>query len=436
MTTLLKNFRFILLAFFVIAGVIPKSWATIGEQPLDVCNCPEIEELSLSVRGILEEAYANQGELPPFSFDEFTVTLALQLQAETSSSCLETIAGDPRSFAAAGARGENLFPEHSILDAQGNPVPGVGLLNYREATLSGRYAVFHAMVNGEPQVFVLRRNEDGQVTVTSHIPRLEVEALDFGPEPGRVDVFRPNDLIISGSQEIIENPATGEELVRGERRIQRTFDGRHNLQFSGTLAGDEAADTLSLGAGTLLSFDIDGRNDTGATADEIANPNNPGPVAGTDLELRAQVSGTLSATTGELLQREISYGATLYGDDDRAFRFDVDETLYSDPRYQLQYGNAGEGGEVINGVIASGMIQRPSINGAGVSPSGGSSGSSKGEDAAAVGAEDGPEDLPTVKRVHPLPLDQFFSPLTISFFDLSIQSLIISISFSVKLDFQ
>ena len=369
-------------------GVTKKSWATIGEQPLDICNCPEIEELSLSVRGILEEAYANQGELPPFSFDEFTVTLALQLQAETSSSCLETISEDPLAFSAAGGGASNPFPEHSILDAQGNPIPGLGMLNYREATLSGRYAVFHAEVNGDPQVFVLRRNEDGQVTVSSHVPRLNVEALDFGPEPGRVNVFRPNDLVISGSQQIVENPTTGEEFLSGERRIQRTFDGRHNLQFSGELAGNEAADTLSFGAGTVLSFDIDGRNDTGATADEFEDPNNPGPVAGTELELRAEVSGTLSATTGDLLQRELSYGATLFGDDNRALRFDVDETLYTDPRYQLQYGNAGDEGELIDGVISLGSIQRPSINGAGVSLSGGGSGG-KGEDTAAAASVEG-----------------------------------------------
>jgi hypothetical protein len=36
----------------------------VGEAPLDTCNCPEVEVLSMDVRSILEEAYRNQGVVP------------------------------------------------------------------------------------------------------------------------------------------------------------------------------------------------------------------------------------------------------------------------------------------------------------------------------------------------------------------------------------
>ncbi|MCR9203416.1 MAG: hypothetical protein NXH75_02490, partial [Halobacteriovoraceae bacterium] len=353
------------------------SLADLGELPLNVCDCPEIESLALDMREVLEEAYSNEGQIPPFSFDEFNITLAIQLESAPARPCLESILENPASFYAdegeEDSSPENPFPPHIVLDANGQQVPNATFMYYREAALSGRYVVIHAEVNGEARVFLLQRNEQGETSVTSYRPTPTIEGLvidpstDFGlalngPSPTAIpqeDSPPPTEgLLVQTNAAVSEDPFTGQELVQGRYGVERTFTGpQRELSFSGMLEGNEIQDTLTVSVGTTLSFDTDGQR-----LDDEGNLITTGETgSGQDVELRASALERYSMTTGDLLDRELSYGVTLFGEENRALRFDIDEGLYRDPVYDLEYGNAGADGEAIQGVVQSLAISRPSL---------------------------------------------------------------------------
>lgn len=366
-----RYFHFIYVITLMVALAPASLHADLGEQTLDVCDCPEIEQLSSDMREILEEAYANQGEIPPFSFDQFTVSLAIQVQAETPSGCLESILESPENLLAqlpTEIPSENPMPRHLVLDARGRVVTDATLMSYREAALEGRYVVIRAEINGELQTFLLQRNEDGEVTVTNYRPSPVV--MGFEIDPTR-DYDHPLINPLTPRQELPEtsvtiqtqtpattwlDPRTGEEFVQARYQFERRSTGpRHELTYTGFLEGNEPQDVLTVGAGATLSYDIDGTylNEEG----ELSRTGEA--MSGHDLELRVSAQERRFMSTGELFERDLSYGATLFGDDNRALSFDIDHGLYGDPTYDLEYGNAGRHGQDIEAVIGGLTIARP-----------------------------------------------------------------------------
>lgn len=358
----LRNLFLRLLAPTVVLLITATTFADVIDSPTDVCDCPEIEGLSLDIRAILEEAYANQGEIPPFSFDEFNLLLAIQMSAESTQPCQESILANIDNFLPE----EEPMPQHIFLDELGRTIPNGFIMNYREASLQGRLVVFRGEVNGEPRTFVLRRNDDGEVTVSSHRPNLNIESLNFEPIQ-EMPSPTMDGLVVENSGSLTLDPRNGQEGTQGRYNLTRTLEttNGNTLQFRGTLEGNELdgrSGIVTFGAGTTLSYDVDGYNETGS------GPN------GVDLELRANISERYEMGSGDLIDRDLSYGATLFGSEDTALSLDINERTYTDPTYNLQFGNAGREGQDIIAVRNAYSISGTSAGNGGPSSSEGKGG--------------------------------------------------------------
>ncbi|MCF8060669.1 MAG: hypothetical protein K9K67_15305 [Bacteriovoracaceae bacterium] len=331
---------------FLIPLFILLSFQTIFAEDgngIDVCDCPELENLSGDVSDILEQAYANQGEVPPFSFDQFNLTLAIQLDADTAQTCIDQLT-------------ENLGSVETV--SEDIPVLPNQLQLFRQASLEGRIMVYRAQVEGENRIFVLRRNEEGDVTVESFVdptivaetplevvppadPSIRVETRDNGLSFGRV------------------LPTDGGHLV--ETRLGFTCQGRPRPD------GTCEANSVVFNGGATLTFGLDGPVD----------PNTP--ATGREIELSADVEDSL-ALDGSRLNREVTAGA-IYRDRDQELRFNITDDDYSDPRYSFQFGNAGADGQEITAVRNNLGVLRPELfrlSADGTSPAGSSSSGGKG----------------------------------------------------------
>ncbi len=321
----------------------------IGEAPLDTCDCPEIEALSTDVRAILEEAYRNQGEVPPFSFDEFTVTLAIQLMSEAQEDCLGVLSGS-------GARAQleewdalaQALPQAQLFDNNGVALPGSHVSLFREATTEGRTMIYHATINGERRAFILRRDENAQVTVEMLYLQTPLEELDLnGEDPNAPFTPPPFDPLLQVQ--------TGPQGIQMERGVV-TDDG-HLLRFRAVaheMPGyHPSQDSYQFSAGTTLTYGLDG------PASIPQGPGMPSNPTGRELELEANV-GQHRHADGTLLNETYDASFT-YRDPDRELSFGVTGDERQGDRYNLSFGNAGPGGQGIQQVVQQGTVTRPDL---------------------------------------------------------------------------
>jgi hypothetical protein len=314
--------REILKAIFIFLISLSSLSAQV-ESGLDVCDCPEIESLSREVASILEQTYEDQEEVPPFSFDQFNLTLAIQLDSTTPTNCLD-------QFTEALSPQEEEAPDLSMLPDQ--------LQFYRQAGLEGRIMVYHAEVDGVDRVFILRRNEDGEVTVESFdAPQVAIENPEeiVPPVDPTYRIERRDNGLTYGRV----LPTDGGNLV--ETRLGFTCQGRQNID------GTCDASSVAFNGGATLTFGLDGPVDPNA------------PPSGRELEFSADVTETYSVD-GTRLNRQLATGVT-YTDDDRAYSLNITDDEHTVSRYDFQGGNAGLNGHNITGVRGELAIQRPEL---------------------------------------------------------------------------
>ena len=332
--------REILKAIFIFLISLSSLSAQV-ESGLDVCDCPEIESLSREVASILEQTYEDQEEVPPFSFDQFNLTLAIQLDSTTPRNCLD-------QFTEALSPQEEEAPDLSGLPDQ--------LQFYRQAGLEGRIMVYHAEVDGVDRVFILRRNEDGEVTVESFdAPQVALESPEevVPPVDPTYRIERRDNGLTYGRV----LPTDGGNLV--ETRLGFTCHGRQNID------GTCDASSVAFNGGATLTYGLDGPVDPNA------------PPSGRELQFSADVTETFSVD-GTRLNRQLETGVA-YTDDDQAYRFNITDDEHTVPRYDFQLGNAGLNGHNITGVRGDLAIQRPELfrltaDGSSQAPAGGGKG--------------------------------------------------------------
>lgn len=317
----------LVLVFFFTAK---PSWS----DGIDVCECEGVESLSVSVRAILENLYSQQGEVPPIDLDEFNISLALQLSADTVQGCIGYL-GRELDQERAIEQGISLpdFPAVRAIGADGELLQ-TRLTQYREAHLNGRIVVIRGEVDGEPRLFVLRRDSDGEMTVETFIPAIPPISPNFGV-----------------AMEAGPAPYSEQDVALPEPRVNWTVLGTETgLTVTAEATPDAGVDQLTITGriqeqGETYEFGID--------ADARVNDR---------FEVGAGVTDRRAADGTSLgLDREVRLS---YGDlegDGAVTRARISDGAFTDPNYSLSFGNAGADGQQIRAIQGSLAVRRPEI---------------------------------------------------------------------------
>lgn len=364
------------IGLFALSLQVPSPVFADDEVVTAVCDCPELEGLSTDVQGILERIYSDQGQIPPLGFDEFNVTLALQVNAAgMNQNCLERM-GVALNQEQANEMGIGLptTDELNIRDEAGNSLD-VRLSYIREASLNGRITVFYGQLNNVDYVFVLRRNLDGEIDIESFPlnenveeattdPAAELNQL-AGPNPGPPGPpppppsggkggSPPGGALPGGSPGLLPGapaPLDGDEVItRANPRPDGVgvetyipFEGDASLRLSGDISETRYLDEdLEEIEESDYRFQLNGElafGENGIRAEIVEDRNADGTV--------------ISRTTGVGLR----FGE--HGDGEVVTDLMLTRQGQETPGFEFGITDAGPGGQAIDMIQGSLMVQRP-----------------------------------------------------------------------------